>query len=122
VSISASGSSSHLRGFEQSAKARDGKNSKSARESIFENSGVGTDLRSEARKDHATSTTAPTTFLKPMGVDDPKDIKTERTTPKPEGVIDSARQKKKAKRERDATPGESSGANKKLKKKKHNSE
>lgn len=42
------------------------KNTKTAREAIYDNSGVGADLRSSR-----TESSVPTGFLKPAGVDDP---------------------------------------------------
>ena len=122
VTISASGSSGYLRGFDLLTHPKDGKTSKSAREAIFENSGVGTDLRSESR---TKPSSASTTFMKPVGVDDPRSVQ---TTSKPnishnsEAIIDGARQKKKAKRAREAPTPESNEGSKRLKKSKKNPE
>lgn len=121
VSISASGSSGHLRGFDQLTKPKDGKVSKSAREAIFESGGVGTDLKTETRKNPGL--TATTTFLKPVGVDDPKQSQRASTTPasiKSEDVIDGARQKKKSKRDREV--GDATEDGKRLKKNRINPE
>ncbi|KJA24917.1 hypothetical protein HYPSUDRAFT_65225 [Hypholoma sublateritium FD-334 SS-4] len=116
VTISASGSSGHLRGFDQLTKPKDGKTSKSAREAIFENSGVGTDLRSESR---TKLSSASTTFMKPVGVDDPRSVQTTskpNTTHNSEAIIDGARQKKKPKRARDAATHESNEGSQRPKK------
>lgn len=104
------------------------KNSKTARQAIFESSGVGIDLRAQARieSESFTSATATTAFMKPAGVDDPKDIDASSSSvmsSKADGIITSARQKKvKRVRERDDTTRESEAVAKKQKKKKKNPE
>ena len=103
ISISALGTSGQLKGFEQ-------KDTKTARQTIFESGGVGTDLRAPSRKNAITSTS--TTFLKPAGVDDPKSI---HSLPTSGSIIEGARPKK-IKREREGGD-ESSDSKKKLKKK-----
>ncbi|KAF8970701.1 hypothetical protein BDZ97DRAFT_1790556 [Flammula alnicola] len=127
ISISASGTSGQLRGFEQLKKSKDSKNPKTAREAIFENGGVGVDLRSQNRKNVIHPPT--TTFLKPVGVVDPKDIQTASSTiamSNSEAIIDGARRKKaKTKRERETPanePSETSETTRKPKKKKKNPE
>jgi len=99
---SASGTSEQLKGFEPQ------KDTKTARQTIFESGGVGTDLRAPSRK-IATSTT----FMKPAGVDDPKNI---HVLPSSGSIIEGARQKQ-IKRERD-NGDEPSDSKKELKKRK----
>jgi hypothetical protein len=65
ISISASGTSGQLKGFEQLQKPKD---SKTARQTIFDSGGVGTDLRAPSRKNVVTSASASTSFMKPAGV------------------------------------------------------
>jgi len=119
ISISASGKSGQLRGFEQLKPPKD---AKTAKQAIFENSGVGVDIRALARKDAATP--APKTFMKPAGVDDPKDIQTPSLSAPlstSERVIGSLWQKSsKRQREAEATHtglGETNAKPKKKKKK-----
>ena len=72
------------------------KESKSAREAIFDNSGVGTDLRSTSSSKHKTdgaSQLSPIGFLKPSGVDAPSDSKSKRFE-----TIDVAHEKKHKRR------------------------
>ena len=88
ITISASGTSGKIKGFEE-------KDTKTARQAIFESGGVGTDLRAPSRRNTTTSTS--TTFVKPAGVDDPKNI---RSLPTSGSIIEGAR--KKIKRERDS--------------------
>ena len=59
---------------------------KTARQTIFESGGVGIDLRAPSRRNAITSTS--TTFVKPAGVDDPKNIQSSTSTAfvKPAGV------------------------------------
>ncbi|KAF8154223.1 hypothetical protein B0H34DRAFT_662075 [Crassisporium funariophilum] len=121
ISISASGTSGQLRGFDQLKRPKD---SKTARQAVFENGGVGTDLRTQARKNGIPPT--PTTFMKPVGVDDPKDIKAtelaSRPLPTDGEIVDGAR-RKPFKRERDAaTDGASETVKKSRSKKKKVSE
>lgn len=104
ISISASGTSGQLKGFEQMDK-------KTARQAIFESGGVGTDLRAPSRKNVITSTS--TTFMKPAGVDEPKNI---HVSPSSGSIIEGARLKQ-IKRERDSGE-ERSDSKKKLKKRK----
>lgn len=104
ISISASGTSGQLKGFEQ-------KDTKTARQTIFESGGVGTDLRAPSRKNAITSTS--TTFMKPAGVDDPKNIHSLSAG----SIIEGARLKQIKKRERDSGD-EPSDSKKKLKKRK----
>lgn len=103
ISISASGTSGLLKGFEQ-------KDAKTARQTIFESGGVGTDLRAPPRKNAISSTS--TTFMKPAGVDEPKNIHALPSS----GSIKGARLKQ-IKRERDGGD-ERSDSKKKLKKRK----
>lgn len=104
ISISASGTSGQLKGFEQ-------KDTKTARQAIFESGGVGTDLRAPSRKNAITSTS--TTFMKPAGVDDPKNIHSLPTS----GSITKGARLRQIKRERDGGD-EPSDSKKKLKKRK----
>lgn len=67
--MSISGSSSTLRGLPEGVKKR----SKTAKELIYDNTGVGVDLRQASRTTNPL--VPPTRFLKPPGVDDPKDTK-----------------------------------------------
>ena len=103
ISISASGTSGQLKGFEQK------KDTKTARQAIFESGGVGTDLRAPARKNPISSTS--TTFMKPAGVDDPKNM---HALPSSGSIKEGGRLKKIKKRERD----ERSDSKKTLKKRK----
>ena len=105
ISISSSGTSGQLKGFEQ-------KDTKTARQAIFESGGVGTDLRAPSRKNAFTSTST-TTFMKPAGVDDPKNI---HSLPTHGSTLEGARLKK-IKRERD-NGDEPSDSKKKMKKRK----
>ncbi|KAF9552305.1 hypothetical protein CPC08DRAFT_738194 [Agrocybe pediades] len=116
VSISASGTSGQLRGFDELEKPQ---NSKTARQAIFESSGVGIDLRAQARIESGTSTSTSATFLKPAGVDDPKDVPAPSSalSSNSDGIITSTRQKK-VKRVRDDSSGDADGIAKKQKKKK----
>jgi len=109
ISISASGTSGQLKGFEQLQKPKD---SKTARQTIFDSGGVGTDLRTPSRKNDVTS--ASTSFMKPAGVDDPKNNRTLSTS---ESIIEGVRQKQ-IKRERDHNGDEPHDSKKKLKKRK----
>ncbi|KAJ3510577.1 hypothetical protein NLJ89_g4595 [Agrocybe chaxingu] len=100
---------------QQSKKSKD---SKTARQAIFESGGVGVDLRIQARE------AAPTEFLKPAGVDDPKDTKPvlpESPAPAPKDLITGARERK-VKREREPPVNDSSVARAKPKKRKKDSE
>jgi len=108
ISISASGTSGHLKGFEQNFEQ---KNTKTARQTIFDSSGVGTDLRAPSRKNVISSTS--TTFMKPAGVDEPKNI---HVSPSSGSIIEGARLKQ-IKRERDGGE-ERNDSKKKLKKRK----
>ena len=112
ISISASGKSGQLRGFEQLKKPKD---SKSARQAIFETGNVGLDLRAALKPEPPTSST---TFLKPAGVDDPKDLETRAvaSSSRSQDIIEGARQKK-PKRERDLTVDDAGEAKKPKKKK-----
>ena len=101
ISISASGTSGQLKGFEQME-------TKTARQTIFESGGVGTDLRAPSRKNAITSTSS--TFMKPAGVDEPKNIHAS-------GNITESARLKQIKRERDSGD-EPSDSKKKLKKRK----
>ncbi|KIM34819.1 hypothetical protein M413DRAFT_450040 [Hebeloma cylindrosporum] len=62
ISISASGKSGQLRGFEELKPPKD---AKTAKQMIFESGGVGVDIRAMARK--ATASSVPNTFMKPVG-------------------------------------------------------
>ncbi|KAF8900115.1 hypothetical protein CPB84DRAFT_1747567 [Gymnopilus junonius] len=127
ISISATGSSGQLRDFERIEKPKSKRkdDSKTARQAIFENGGVGTDLRTQARSDDVPPKS--TTFLKPAGIDVPKDLQTAPAalTSNSDNVINGARSgKKKRERERDTIVGEPGdvSANPKKRKKKKNSE
>ena len=106
ISISASGTSGQLKGFEEE------KDTKTARQTIFESGGVGTDLRAPARKNAIRSTS--TTFMKPAGVDDPKNM---HALPSSGSIKEGARLKQIKKRERDSGD-ERSDSKIKLKKRK----
>ncbi|KDR78296.1 hypothetical protein GALMADRAFT_64883 [Galerina marginata CBS 339.88] len=112
ISISASGTSGQLRGFESLKKPKD---SKTARQAIFDSGGVGTDLRTQARTSDSPSNT-PTTFMKPAGIDDPKNLQA--SSSNADTITNNARQKIKRDRERDATADEPSDVTRKPKKKK----
>ncbi|PPQ85757.1 hypothetical protein CVT25_003075 [Psilocybe cyanescens] len=116
ISISASGASGQLRGFEDFKNPKD---SKTARQAIFESGGVGTDLRVQAQ-------IPSTTFMKPAGIDDPKVAQpaSMAASSYPNSIINGARQKKaKRERDRDAPTDETSDvATKPKKKKKKNPE
>ncbi|KAK2462777.1 hypothetical protein APHAL10511_005168 [Amanita phalloides] len=74
-------------------KSKPSKESKSARQAIFDNSGVGTDLRAAKRKMDKTDDVddrAPIGFLKPSGVDAPPAT----SKSKNPDAIDGAREKK----------------------------
>ena len=70
ISISASGKSGQLRGFEELKPPKD---AKIAKQMIFEiaSGAIGVDIRALARKDTAAS--ASNKFMKPAGVDEPKE-------------------------------------------------
>lgn len=117
ISISASGSSGRLRGFEQ---LKEQKNGKTAKQAIFETGGVGVDLRGpSSTKPQPTPvkvTATPDKFLKPSGVDDPKELDSSRSSKTT--VIDGARMKR-PKRDREAAADASiEGKTPKKKKKK----
>lgn len=95
ISISASGKSGQLRGFEELKPPKD---AKTAKQMIFESGGVGVDIRAMARK--ATASSVPNTFMKPAGVDEPKDTQPPSTST-PENIPDHSRQKT-SKRQREA--------------------
>jgi hypothetical protein len=120
ISISASGKSGQLRGFEQLKPPKD---AKTAKQAIFENGGVGVDIRALARKGVAVP--ALKTFMKPAGVDDPNDIQPPSLSAPlsaSEKIIGSVRQKgSKRQRETEAT-GRSETSTKPKKKKKTSSE
>lgn len=118
ISISASGSSGRLRGFEQ---LKEQKNGKTAKQAIFETGGVGVDLRgpssTKPQPTPAKATVTPDTFLKPSGVDDPKELDSSVGSSKTT-VIDGARMKR-SKRDREAAADPSTeGKTPKKKKKK----
>ncbi|GLB44485.1 putative M-phase phosphoprotein 6 [Lyophyllum shimeji] len=106
---SISGGSGHLFGFpEKRDSKRDSKprSTKSAKQAIYDNAGVGEDLR-RAKLQKLETTSAKPTFLKPSGVDDPHDVK-----PPSSGATSSAHddgdviqgaRSKKVKRERSST-------------------
>lgn len=111
ISISASGTSGQLKGFEQLQKPKE---SKTARQTIFENGGVGTDLRAPSRKNAVASTSA--TFMKPAGIDDPRTASDSVLLPiASRGIIESTR-RKQTKRERDPSGDEPKSTKKKPKK------
>ncbi|KAF8816908.1 hypothetical protein BYT27DRAFT_7075843 [Phlegmacium glaucopus] len=110
ISISASGTSGQLKGFEQLQKQKD---SKTARQTIFESGGVGTDLRAPSRK-HVVSSTS-TAFMKPAGVDDPKNASSSLPLHTAGDIIARA-QVKQTKRERDPSGDEPNNSKRKLKK------
>ncbi|KAF5329384.1 hypothetical protein D9619_008951 [Psilocybe cf. subviscida] len=133
VSITSSGKSGHLQGFDEldgvntanTVKAtRVQKSSKSARDAIFENGRVGADLRA-SRGNTANATNTPpstSTFMKPAGIDEPANIQGISSSRKSvsEQVLDGSRQKK-AKRPREQPTGEGGEVNKTKKKKKKTS-
>lgn len=91
--------------------AQQPKNTKTAKQAIYDNTGVGTDLR-QSKTIESSPKPSPSVFLKPSGVDDPKDSRPSAYT----DIIPGARSKK-AKRERsnvDQPDGE--GTNRKKKK------
>lgn len=96
------------------------KSSKSARDAIFENDGVGADLRA-SRSNNANATTTPpstSTFQKPAGIDEPTNGRASSSSRRtgPEQVLDGVRQKK-TKRPREQ-PADGAGEVNKMKKKK----
>jgi hypothetical protein len=107
---------------------------KTARQAIYDNSGVGSDLRSQkvdpnagTQINNATPALSkpppPNVFLKPAGVDEPaestKSASTAGNTPTPSS--DSAERKPKGKREREQTADSAEGeSSKKRKRKKKN--
>lgn len=105
ISLSASGTSGQLKGFEQLEK-----DTKTARQTIFESGGVGTDLRASSRRNTTTSTSS--IFMKPAGVDEPKNVHVSSSGSTTEGA-----RLKQIKRQRDSG-GERSDSKKKLKKRK----
>lgn len=133
VSITSSGKSGHLQGFDEldgantanTAKAtRMQKSSKSARDAIFENGGVGADLRA-SRSNHANATNTPpstSAFMKPAGIDEPTNVQSISSSRQSESdqILDSAPQKK-AKRPREQAASEGGEVNKTKKKKKKSS-
>lgn len=94
-------SKSSLGGFEEPKK-----NSKTAKQAIFENSNVGADIHSSSSANGLADVKPllPNMFMKPAGVDDPLAGKAQSSSVKDEstGIIDGAR-KKKPKRPRDTT-------------------
>ncbi|KAJ7459446.1 hypothetical protein B0H11DRAFT_171765 [Mycena galericulata] len=121
--------SSTLSGRPSPKKANiNGPKGKTARQAIYDSSGVGADLRAQKSEPVPTgqnpnanpSPAAPNVFLKPAGVDEPADSaqarsKASNKTPTPESV----ERKQKGKREREATAESAEGdSNKKRKKKK----
>jgi hypothetical protein len=116
ISISASGKSGQLRGFEE---LKPPKEAKTAKQMIFETGGVGVDIRALARKDTAAS--APNTFMKPAGVDEPKETQPPSLSTSKQ-ILDYARQKS-SKRQREAiVTGSSEMSTKAKKKRKKNSD
>lgn len=90
------------------------KESKSAREAIFDNSGVGTDLRSTSSSKHKADGVGEHSsigFLKPSGVDAPSDSRSKRFE-----TIDAAHEKKHKRRRQNSE--ETDESKKKPKKKK----
>lgn len=90
------------------------KESKSAREAIFDNSGVGTDLRSTSSSKHKADGVGERSsigFLKPSGVDAPSDSKSKRFE-----TIDAAHEKQHKRRRQNSE--ETDESKKKPKKKK----
>ncbi|CAA7261984.1 unnamed protein product [Cyclocybe aegerita] len=103
-----------ISGSRTSSQQSKTKDSKTARQAIFESGGVGVDLRTQARE------AAPTEFLKPAGVDDPKDTKPvlpESPASAPHNLTSGAREQK-VKREREAPVNDSGEARAKPKKRK----
>ena len=124
VSISASGSSK-LHDFERLEKPK--RKDLSARQAIFDSGGVGVDLRTAART--GADPTKPTTFMKPAGVDVPKDVQIAPAAlaSNSDNIINGARseqKKREREREHDVTAGEPEDMSTKPKKrkKKKNSE
>jgi hypothetical protein len=99
-----------LRGFEELKPPKD---AKTAKQMIFETGGVGVDIRALARKD--TAATAPNKFMKPAGVDEPREIQSPSLSTS-EKNLDYARQKS-SKRQREPTATGSSELSTKAKKK-----
>ncbi|TFK36063.1 hypothetical protein BDQ12DRAFT_699775 [Crucibulum laeve] len=114
VSISASGSSG-LRGFDQFKQFKD---TKTAKQEIFDNAPVGDDLRPPpAIKSIFSAKPTSNTFLKPSGVDDPLETKPRAAMTSSPSIIEGARSKK-MKRERDPVGEPSHDDTKKPKRKK----
>jgi hypothetical protein len=100
-----------LRGFEELKPPKD---AKTAKQMIFETGGVGVDIRALARKDTAAS--APHKFMKPAGVDEPKEIQSPSLSTS-EKILDYARQKSSKRQRRETTVTGSSEMSTKAKKK-----
>lgn len=87
---------------------------------IFETGDVGVDIRTLARKDAAAS--APNKFMKPAGVDEPREIQSPLALSTSEKILKYAQQKS-SKRQREAiATGSSEMSTKAKKKRKKNSD
>ncbi|KAG6833414.1 hypothetical protein H0H87_007399 [Tephrocybe sp. NHM501043] len=85
------------------------KNAKTAKQSIYDNTGVGEDLRNASKEKPSIPTPpAKPTFLKPSGVDEPQTAKPSRAASAGSDIIQGARSKK-LKRERSGTDGVDGG-------------
>ncbi|KAH9476855.1 hypothetical protein JR316_0010771 [Psilocybe cubensis] len=110
VSITASGASGHLRGFEEFNDSKDSR--LTARQAMFESGGVGTDLRGQVQKPPKA------TFMKPAGIDDPQPVKNVSSAVSSQNNIISGAREKKVKRQREAPSDDTNDTTKKSKKKK----
>jgi hypothetical protein len=121
ISISASGKSGQLHGFEELKPPKD---AKTAKQIIFETGGVGVDIRALARKDTARKDTAaavPNTFMKPAGVDEPKETQPPSLSSSKQ-ILDYARQKSSKRQRESIVTGSSEMSTKAKKKRKKNSD
>jgi hypothetical protein len=120
--VSISGSSSNLQGFSNLKKQ---KGSKTAKQAIYDNSGVGIDLRpAPPMRPTTAANPLPNVFLKPSGVDDPADTPSVASNDarNDANIIHGARDKVNVKRERESAPEQLEGEGKRRKKKRKNAD
>ncbi|KAF5376749.1 hypothetical protein D9615_007896 [Tricholomella constricta] len=113
---SISGGSGGLFGFPEQQQSKP-KSTKTAKQAIYDNAGVGEDLR--RTKQRTQEAPSKPVFLKPVGVDDPLDSKppSSGTKPKADSEVIQVARSKKTKRERSGT-NQVDGEDTKRKKKK----